>query len=639
MGPGQLPRLPVGAAQPGSTDSCQSALCSGPHQSGVGPDTLGHWFQDGDQSAGHLSMGGDTHAALNSLPKLSELFLGSEYEEKVHPCIDLIDSLRALGVEKVLVFPAIAMIGDQSSGKSSVLEALSGVALSRGSGIVTRCPLEVKLKKIHVTEGWKGKIKYKEVQELDYPSEVEKEIKNAQDLMAGKGVGISQELISLEISSPYVPDLTLIDLPGIAKIIKHIKTYITKQETINSVVVSSNIDIATTEALKMANEVDPDGERTLGVLTKPDLVDKGTERTVIDIVHNLSVPLRKGYMIVKSHGQQDTNDKLTLASAITREREFFEEHEYFGLNVISIFPCTSNLQYMNMTVLPGNGMQIFPLSTVKFCMCTIVTNNSRSVLSLVVIFKWQFPISLQKIKLFNQDFVNAVQGEECFCFNAVVKAHMKEEILKFENQKFESIVKDQIRLLIIPATTVLKNTTDTFTEIAVKHFDNFLALHRAAKSGIEDLKQKQEAAAENMIQTQFKMERIVYRQDRLYSGDLEEARKLPLSAQRFYSPYTLDSPKQYSINKMTYHLTAYFKVSNRLTIQIPLIICSYVLQDYGETLQNATLQLLQDKNQFNILLKEWKDMSSDRINLRESIKHLREAQQCLAKFSISSSHA
>uniref|UniRef100_A0A7M4FI35 MX dynamin like GTPase 1 n=1 Tax=Crocodylus porosus TaxID=8502 RepID=A0A7M4FI35_CROPO len=577
----------------------------------------------------------------------AELFLGSEYEEKVHPCIDLIDSLRALGVEKVLVFPAIAMIGDQSSGKSSVLEALSGVALSRGSGIVTRCPLEVKLKKIHVTEGWKGKIKYKEVQELDYPSEVEKEIKNAQDLMAGKGVGISQELISLEISSPYVPDLTLIDLPGIAKgkkpcmhsykyIIKHIKTYITKQETINSVVVSSNIDIATTEALKMANEVDPDGERTLGVLTKPDLVDKGTERTVIDIVHNLSVPLRKGYMIVKSHGQQDTNDKLTLASAITREREFFEEHEYFGLNVISIFPCTSNLQYMNMTVLPGNGMQIFPLSTVKFCMCTIVTNNSRSVLSLVVIFKWQFPISLQKIKLFNQDFVNAVQGEEV-CTNKKISG---KELPGFINyRKFESIVKDQIRLLIIPATTVLKNTTDTFTEIAVKHFDNFLALHRAAKSGIEDLKQKQEAAAENMIQTQFKMERIVYRQDRLYSGDLEEARKLPLSAQRFYSPYTLDSPKQYSINKMTYHLTAYFKVSNRLTIQIPLIICSYVLQDYGETLQNATLQLLQDKNQFNILLKEWKDMSSDRINLRESIKHLREAQQCLAKFSISSSHA
>lgn len=60
--------------------------------------------------------------------------LCSQYEEKVRPCIDLIDSLRALGVEQDLALPAIAVIGDQSSGKSSVLEALSGVALPRGSG-------------------------------------------------------------------------------------------------------------------------------------------------------------------------------------------------------------------------------------------------------------------------------------------------------------------------------------------------------------------------------------------------------------------------------------------------------------------------------------------------------------------------
>ena len=52
----------------------------------------------------------------------------------MRPCLDLIDSLRALGVEQDLALPAIAVIGDQSSGKSSVLEALSGVALPRGSG-------------------------------------------------------------------------------------------------------------------------------------------------------------------------------------------------------------------------------------------------------------------------------------------------------------------------------------------------------------------------------------------------------------------------------------------------------------------------------------------------------------------------
>ena len=60
--------------------------------------------------------------------------LNQQYEETVRPCIDLIDSLRSLGVEKNIALPAIAVIGDQSSGKSSVLEALSGVALPRGSG-------------------------------------------------------------------------------------------------------------------------------------------------------------------------------------------------------------------------------------------------------------------------------------------------------------------------------------------------------------------------------------------------------------------------------------------------------------------------------------------------------------------------
>uniref|UniRef100_A0A8D0GE70 Dynamin-type G domain-containing protein n=1 Tax=Sphenodon punctatus TaxID=8508 RepID=A0A8D0GE70_SPHPU len=258
--------------------------------------------------------------------------LCSQYEEKVRPCIDLIDSLRALGVEKDLALPAIAVIGDQSSGKSSVLEALSGVALPRGSGIVTRCPLELKLKK--TKQEWKGKIAYLEIEEdLSSPSQVEKEIEKAQNAVAGKGVDISPELITLEISSPEVPDLTLIDLPGITrvavknqsldigkKIIDLIKKYINKQQTINLVVVPSNVDIATTEALKMANEVDPKVERTLGILTKPDLVDKGTERDTVDIVRNISVPLRKGYMVVKCRGQQDINDKLSLTAAIQKER-------------------------------------------------------------------------------------------------------------------------------------------------------------------------------------------------------------------------------------------------------------------------------------------------------------------------------
>lgn len=128
--------------------------------------------------------------------------LYSQYEEKVRPCIDLIDSLRSLGVEQDLALPAIAVIGDQSSGKSSVLEALSGVALPRGSGIVTRCPLVLRLKKLGNEDEWKGKVSFLD-KEIEIPdaSQVEKEISEAQIAIAGEGTGISHELISLEVSS------------------------------------------------------------------------------------------------------------------------------------------------------------------------------------------------------------------------------------------------------------------------------------------------------------------------------------------------------------------------------------------------------------------------------------------------------
>lgn len=154
--------------------------------------------------------------------------LNQQYEQKVRPCIDLIDSLRSLGVEKDLALPAIAVIGDQSSGKSSVLEALSGVALPRGSGenhqriyspfyflpskkmrvlrlnemtnipeiffffflncnqlfiildagIVTRCPLELKMKRGKEGAEWYGKISYQTHEEdIEDPADVEGKIR------------------------------------------------------------------------------------------------------------------------------------------------------------------------------------------------------------------------------------------------------------------------------------------------------------------------------------------------------------------------------------------------------------------------------------------------------------------------------
>uniref|UniRef100_A0A4W5K2W1 Dynamin-type G domain-containing protein n=1 Tax=Hucho hucho TaxID=62062 RepID=A0A4W5K2W1_9TELE len=163
-----------------------------------------------------------------------------------------------------------------------------------------------------------------------------------QNVLAGKGVGICEDLITLKITSSTVCDLSLIDLPGITRVavkgqpedigaqIKNLITkFIKKKTTIILVVVPCNVDIATTEALKMAQEMDPEGTRTLAILTKPDLIDQGAEKNVLEIVHNRVIFLNMGYVIVKCRGQKQIDENMSITRAIDEELEFFRNHQHF----------------------------------------------------------------------------------------------------------------------------------------------------------------------------------------------------------------------------------------------------------------------------------------------------------------------
>ncbi|XP_026529776.1 interferon-induced GTP-binding protein Mx2-like [Notechis scutatus] len=622
--------------------------------------------------------------------KEAENYLCSQYEQKIRPCIDLIDSLRALGVEKDLALPAIAVIGDQSSGKSSVLEALSGVALPRGSGIVTRCPLELKMKKNNKQE-WKGKIMYLETEvKLEDPSEVEAAVRRAQNAIAGEGLDISPKLITLEISSPDVPDLTLIDLPGITRvavgtqpqdignqIMKLIKSYITKQETINLVVIPSNVDIATTEALKMAQTVDPEGERTLGILTKPDLIDEGTEDETIDIVRNQRVPLKKGYMIVKCRGQSDLTNKLSLEDAIKKEREFFEEHKFF-----------SRLLEEGRATIPFLAERLTQELT-KHIQKTLPTLEQQIVTSLDETYQKlkkygeSVPESLEekkyffveKINAFNEDLLKIVHGEEDVkhltnrtitdirkTFNEWQDTinennevnHFKHrrtgnieyirgrELPGFVNYKtFEIAVRKQIRQLECPANAVLKEVAElvrnAFWELAIQHFSSFYALCRSAQGKIEELKSTQEEKAESMIRTQFELEDIVYCQDTIYCEDFGTVRATKISLNENDSDENdsdeNDTSDKCSVEEMLYHVAAYFKsVKVRLGTQIPLIIQLYMFKDFAERLRKAMLQLLQSGDQLEDLFHEEEDTVNIRNSLKERIERLHKAQKLLKKF-------
>ncbi|XP_019331914.1 interferon-induced GTP-binding protein Mx1-like [Alligator mississippiensis] len=626
--------------------------------------------------------------------KKEENTLYNQYEMRIRPCIDLVDSLRALGIEKDLALPAIAVIGDQSSGKSSVLEALSGVALPRGSGIVTRCPLELKLRKTP-EQVWKGKISYQGMEEkLENPMQVEKAIRKAQNIIAGEGVGISQELISLEISSPDVPDLTLIDLPGIVRVavgnqptdigeqIKNlIKKFIVKRETINLVVISSNVDLATTEALKMAQEVDPEGERTLGILTKPDLLDKGTEHTVVDIVQNRVILLRKGYMMVKCRAQQDIQNNITLASAIQEERKFFENHKYFG-DLLKEKKATIPLLAEKLT-----NELVIHISKSLPALEERVSEELRKAIEKLQKNCGSVPeeesekmmLLLKKIKSFNTDITNLIRGEEDLyeteirMFSKIrkefqewgrildvrsdkVKRSIQEDVWRFDNQyrgrelpgfinykSFEDIVKKYIRELEGPALEVLSKVIDivgqSFTEVATANFPEFFNLTRAAKGRIEDIKMQQRAEAEKMIQNQFKIEQIVYCQDNFYRKALRDTNvnnvEEALKTLKFQDVNGIVPDKSPSTVELACHLEAYFNgAGHRLSSLIPLIIQSFTIRDYGDKLQNAMLQLLQEKQLLDCLLMEHKDVAAERNFLMQQINRLRKAQLYLLKVSV-----
>ncbi|KAM6979539.1 interferon-induced GTP-binding protein Mx3-like [Aplochiton taeniatus] len=631
--------------------------------------------------------------------------LNQHYEEKVRPCIDLIDSLRTLGVEKDLALPAIAVIGDQSSGKSSVLEALSGVALPRGSGIVTRCPLELKMKRRREGDKWHGKISYQNYEEeIDDPSEVEQKIREAQDEMAGVGMGISDDLISLEISSPDVPDLTLIDLPGIARVavkgqpenigeqIKRlIQKFIKKQETISLVVVPCNVDIATTEALQMAQEVDPQGERTLGILTKPDLVDRGTEENVVDIVHNQVIQLTKGYMIVKCRGQKEITDGISLKEATEREKAFFMEHEHLSalyeeghatvpklaekLTLELVHHIHKSLPHLEDQIeakLAQTHAELDKYGTgppsdrteKHYYLIDKVTSFIQDAINLSTGDELKNGHRLNIFSTLRAEFRNwkthlDLSGEK---FNRKIEKEVAayeerfrgRELPGFINYKtFEGMVKDQIRQLEEPAIKKLKDISDAIRKVFIKlaqgSFVGFPNLLKSAKTKIEAIKQDKEAKAESVLRTQFKMELIVYTQDSTYSHSLSDRKKeeegnsadedfeeeryggsarVSKSSSTFYS-----TDKHATLHEMMLHLKSYYYIaSQRLADQIPLVIRYQMLQESAKQLQREMLQMMQDKENIEELLKEDFDIGCQRVGLQSRLKRLRQARSYLAEY-------
>ncbi|KAK9735794.1 hypothetical protein RND81_04G228400 [Saponaria officinalis] len=256
--------------------------------------------------------------------------LVSSYNDRIRPLLDAVDRLRNLKVMKEgIQVPTIVVVGDQSSGKSSVLESLAGISLPRGQGICTRVPLVMRLQH-HYDDEPQLFLEYMGKTVETDEENVSDAINLATQEIAGNVKGIANSPITLVVKKNGVPDLTMVDLPGITRVPVHgqpeniyeqirdmIMEYITPEESIILNVLSATVDFTTCESIMMSQSVDKTGQRTLAVVTKADRAPDG----LLEKVTNDDVSIGLGYVCVRNRIGDETYEEARL-----EEAKLFETH-------------------------------------------------------------------------------------------------------------------------------------------------------------------------------------------------------------------------------------------------------------------------------------------------------------------------
>ncbi|XP_010417984.1 PREDICTED: dynamin-related protein 4C-like [Camelina sativa] len=271
----------------------------------------------------------------------------SSYNDRIRPLLDTVDRLRNLNVMKEgIQLPTIVVVGDQSSGKSSVLESLAGISLPRGQGICTRVPLVMRLQRSTSPEPeiW---LEFNDKRVDTDEEHIAEAISITTEAIAGSGKGVSDTPLTLHVKKAGVPDLTMVDLPGITRVPVNgqpeniyeqisgmIMKYIEPQESIILNVLSATVDFTTCESIRMSRQVDKTGERTLAVVTKADMAPEGLlEKVMAD-----DVSIGLGYVCVRNRVGDETYQEARMQEEIlfkTHPLLSMIDHDIVGIPVLA----------------------------------------------------------------------------------------------------------------------------------------------------------------------------------------------------------------------------------------------------------------------------------------------------------------
>lgn len=410
-----------------------------------------------------------------------------------------------------LNLPQIVVIGSQSSGKSSVLENIVGRDfLPRGSGVVTRCPLILQLINDNSIDIEYGEFLHNpNLKYIDF-TEIRNEIIKQTNKLIGNNKGITDKPINLKIYSPHVLNLTLVDLPGITRIPigdqpKDIEiqirnmwlTYIKNKNAIILAVTPANMDLTTSDSLQIAKTVDVDCIRTLGVITKIDLMDKGTD--AVDILNNKIYPLKLGYIAIINRSQNDINNNKTIKDAIIYENSFFSNNEIYnnvkhlcGTKLLSVKLNNILINHIKLT-LPELKLKIKKLVLENEELLKEIGDNTYDninkdgiILNIVSQFVNEYKDNINgKATIYNGELVGGARIKHIFTsifhnnikelninnitdsdiYTTIKNASGSHAVLFIPDSAFETLIKNQIKILDKPCIDCVQLIFDELLKI------------------------------------------------------------------------------------------------------------------------------------------------------------------------------
>ncbi|KAI0970580.1 P-loop containing nucleoside triphosphate hydrolase protein [Xylaria arbuscula] len=273
--------------------------------------------------------------------------LGELNSSEAEALLDTVDSLRELQVSEIVNLPQIIVVGDQSSGKSSVLEAISGLSFPTKGDVCTRFATELIIRRapetkidvrINTAGSGSPQLFHESTFDKNTLPKIISEATRKMGIRFGGSKGFSRDVLRIELTGPNVISLTLVDLPGffhsatedqtledkevVEEITEH---YMTQEKSIILAVVAANNNLANQKVVNAALAHDPTKERTLGVITKPDLAGLGSqdEKKYLQLARNQESmhKLKLGWHVLRN--RPEGREQMSTADRNAEEESFF----------------------------------------------------------------------------------------------------------------------------------------------------------------------------------------------------------------------------------------------------------------------------------------------------------------------------